>query len=126
MNINFDGDLRTDSEEEEEEEEISDVGTVNPCWQNAPQQLCKYLYAQVSRAHVMRKSKRFIHESVTRLTILTSKELRYRLLTFTIFIIQSQVGAIPVFSRLFVLPYPPSLIARHVSWATSDCLILAT
>ena len=30
----FDGDLRTDSEEEEEE--ISDVGTVNPCWQNAP------------------------------------------------------------------------------------------
>ena len=37
----------------------------------------------------------------TRLTILTSKELRYNLLTFTIFIIQSQVGAIPVFSRLF-------------------------
>ena len=37
MNINFDGDLRTDSEEEEEEEEeISDVGTVNPCWQSAP------------------------------------------------------------------------------------------
>ena len=36
----------------------------------------------------------------TRLTILTSKELRYKLLTFTIFIIQSQVGAIPVFSRL--------------------------
>ena len=37
MNINFDGDLRTDSEEEEEEEEeISDVGTVNPCWQNVP------------------------------------------------------------------------------------------
>ena len=34
MNINFDGDLRTDSEEEEEE--ISDIGTVNPCWQNAP------------------------------------------------------------------------------------------
>ena len=67
MNINFDGDLRTDSEEEEEEEEeISDVGTVNPCWQNAPQQLCKYLYAQAYRAHVMRKSKRFIHESVTR------------------------------------------------------------
>ena len=31
-----------------------------------------------------------------RLTILTSKELRYNLLTFTIFIIQSQVGAIPV------------------------------
>ena len=60
MNINFDGDLRTDSEEEEEEEEISDVGTVNPCWQNAPQQLCKYLYAQASRAHVMRKSKRLI------------------------------------------------------------------
>ena len=56
MNINFDGDLRTDSEEEEEEEEeISDVGTVNPCWQDAPQQLCKYLYAQASRAHVRRK-----------------------------------------------------------------------
>ena len=36
MNINFDGDLGTDSEEEEEEEEISDVGTVNACWQNAP------------------------------------------------------------------------------------------
>ena len=36
----------------------------------------------------------------TRLTILTCKELRYKLLTFTIFIIQSQVGAIPVFSRL--------------------------
>ena len=35
----------------------------------------------------------------TRLTILTSKELRYNLLTFTIFIIKSQVGAIPVFSR---------------------------
>ena len=33
-----------------------------------------------------------------RLTILTSKELRYNLLTFIIFIIQSQVGAIPVFS----------------------------
>ena len=63
MNINFDGDLRTDSDEEEEE--ISDVGTVNPCWQNAPQQLCKYINAQASRAHVMRKSKRFIHESVT-------------------------------------------------------------
>ena len=41
MNINFDGDLRTDSDEEEEEEEekISDIGTVNPCWQNAPWQL---------------------------------------------------------------------------------------
>ena len=64
MNINFDGDLRADLDEEEEE--ISDVGTVNPCWQNAPQQLCKYLYAQASRAHVMRKSKRLIHESVTR------------------------------------------------------------
>ena len=61
MNINFDGDLRTDSEEEEEEEEISDVGTVNPCWQNASQQLCIYLYAQASRAHVMRKSRRLIH-----------------------------------------------------------------
>ena len=35
MNINFDGDLRTDSDEEE----ISDLGTVNPCWENAPQQL---------------------------------------------------------------------------------------
>ena len=35
----------------------------------------------------------------TRLTILTSKELKYNLLTFIIFIIQSQVGAIPVFSR---------------------------
>ena len=30
MNIDFDGDLRTDSDEEEEE--ISDIGTVNPCW----------------------------------------------------------------------------------------------
>ena len=29
--------------------------------------------------------------------MLTSKELRYKLLIFTIFIIQSQVGAIPVF-----------------------------
>ena len=37
MTINFDGDLRTDSDGEEEE--ISDVGTVNPCWQNAPRQL---------------------------------------------------------------------------------------
>ena len=54
MNINFGDDLGTDSEEEEEEE-ISDVGTVNPCWQDAPQQLCKYLYAQASRAHVRRK-----------------------------------------------------------------------
>ena len=37
----------------------------------------------------------------TRLTILTSKELIYNLLiyNFTFFIIQSQVGAIPVFSR---------------------------
>ena len=43
MNINFEDDLGTDSEEEEEE--ISDVGTVNPSWQDAPQQLCKYLYA---------------------------------------------------------------------------------
>ena len=58
MNINFNGDPRTDSEEEEEEEEeeeISNVGTVNPCWQNAPQQLCKYLYAQASRAHGEKK-----------------------------------------------------------------------
>ena len=42
MNINFEVDLGTDSEEEEEEEEeeeISNVGTVNPCWQDAPQQL---------------------------------------------------------------------------------------
>ena len=41
MNINFEDDLGTDSEEEEEEEEeeISNVGTVNPCWQDAPQQL---------------------------------------------------------------------------------------
>ena len=31
-----------------------------------------------------------------RLTIVTGKELRYNLLTFTIFIIQSQIGAIPV------------------------------
>ena len=38
MNINFEDDLGTDSEEkEEEEEEISDVGTVNPSWQDAPQ-----------------------------------------------------------------------------------------
>ena len=59
MNINFEDDLGTDSEEEEEEEEeISDVGTVNPSWQDAPQQLCKYLYAQAS--------KRLIHKSVTR------------------------------------------------------------
>ena len=57
MNINFEDDLGTDTEEEEEEEEeeISDVGTVNPCWQDVPQQLCKYLYAQASRAHVRRK-----------------------------------------------------------------------
>ena len=58
MNINFEDDLGTDSEEEEEEEEeeeISDVGTVNPCWQDAPQQLCKYLYAQAPQAHVRRK-----------------------------------------------------------------------
>ena len=41
MNINFEDDLGTDAEEEEEEEEeISDIGTVNPCWQDAPQQLC--------------------------------------------------------------------------------------
>ena len=33
-------------------------------------------------------------------------ELRYNLLTFTVFIIQSQVGAIPVFSRLFESQYP--------------------
>ena len=39
MNIDFDGDLRTDSDEEEEEDEISDIGTVNPCWQDAPRQL---------------------------------------------------------------------------------------
>ena len=32
MNIDFGGDLRTDSDEEEEEDEISDIGTVNPCW----------------------------------------------------------------------------------------------
>ena len=37
--------------------------------------------------------------------LLTSKELRYNLLTFTIFIIQSQVGAIPVFSRLFHMQF---------------------
>ena len=30
MNINYDGDVRTDSDDEEEE--ISDIGTVNPCW----------------------------------------------------------------------------------------------
>ena len=36
----------------------------------------------------------------TLLTIPTSKKLRYKLLTFAIFIIQSQVGVIPVFSRL--------------------------
>ena len=61
MNICFEDDLGTDAEEgeeeeeEEEEEEISDVGTVNPSWQDAPQQLCKYLYAQASQAHVRRK-----------------------------------------------------------------------
>ena len=42
MNINFEDDLGTDAEEEEEEQEeeeeeeeekeISDIGTVNPCW----------------------------------------------------------------------------------------------
>ena len=36
------------------------------------------------------------------LTILMSKKLRYNLLTFIIFIIQSQVGAIPVFSHWYV------------------------
>ena len=36
----------------------------------------------------------------TRLTIASSKELRFNSLAFTIFIIQSQVGAIPVVSRL--------------------------
>ena len=58
MNINFEDDLGTDSEEEEEEEEeeeISDVGTVNPSWQDAPQQLYKYLYVLASHAHVRRK-----------------------------------------------------------------------
>ena len=60
MNICFEDDLGTDAEEgeeeeEEEEEEISDVGTVNPSWHDAPQQLCKYLYAQASQAHVRRK-----------------------------------------------------------------------
>ena len=57
MNINFEDDLGTDQEEEEEEEEedISDVGTVNPSWQDAPQKLCKYLNAQASQAHVRRK-----------------------------------------------------------------------
>ena len=54
MNINFEDDLGADAGEEEEEE-ISDVGTVNPSWQDAPQQLCKYLYAQASQAHVRRK-----------------------------------------------------------------------
>ena len=44
MNNNFEGDLRTDSEDEEEEE-IRDLSTVNPSWQDASQQLCKYLYA---------------------------------------------------------------------------------
>ena len=44
MNNNFEGDLRTDSEDEGEEE-ISDLSTVNPSWLDAPQQLCKYLYA---------------------------------------------------------------------------------
>ena len=56
MNINFEDDLGTDSEEEEEEEEeISDVGTVNPSWQDVRQQLCKYLYTQASQAYVKRK-----------------------------------------------------------------------
>ena len=44
MNNNFEGDLRTDSEDDEEEE-ISDLSTVNPSWQDASQQLCRYLYA---------------------------------------------------------------------------------
>ena len=35
-----------------------------------------------------------------RLTIVTGKELRYNLLTFTIFIIQSQIGAIPVMAAI--------------------------
>ena len=30
MNVDFDGDVRTDSDEEEVE--ISNIGTVNPCW----------------------------------------------------------------------------------------------
>ena len=45
----------------------------------------------------------------TRLTILTSKELRYNLLTFSIFIIQLQVGAIHVFSRQCNRIEPPCL-----------------
>ena len=58
MNISFEDDLGTEAEEggeEEEEEEISDVGTVNPSWQDSPQQLCTYLYAQASQALVKRK-----------------------------------------------------------------------
>ena len=56
-----------------------------------------------------------------RLTILTCKELRCKSLTFTIFIIQSQVGAIPVFSRLCLYYHPPySFFApqqeRKVTW----------
>ena len=35
ININFEDDLGTDAEEEEKE--ISDVGTVNPSWQDKPQ-----------------------------------------------------------------------------------------
>ena len=54
MNINFEDDLGADAGEEEEEE-ISDVGTVNPSWQDAPQQLYKYLYVLASHAHVRRK-----------------------------------------------------------------------
>ena len=51
----------------------------------------------------------------TRLTILTSKDLRYNLLAFTTFIIQLQVGAIPVFSRQCL--HPQTTQVRSFNWS---------